>query len=134
MESTREQWLVKLRVAVSGNNHIFAFGEVFETSPTFWNSFNVRYATFSHFVTLVPHGRLSQKHLPRLLTVVHKCLLSVQRSCNALEAYYGGREVQRLTSIIRHPSSVICHLSSVISFLVGAVMGVACLLASTHVF
>ena len=54
---------------------------------------------------------------------------------------YGGREVQRLTSVIRHPSSVICHPSSVIrhpssviSFLVGAVMGVACLLASAHVF
>ena len=38
------------------------------------------------------------------------------------------------TSDIRHLSSVIRHLSSVISFLVGAVMGVACLLASAHVF
>ena len=55
--------------------------------------------------------------------------------------------MQRLTSVIRHPSSVIrhlsaviCHpsslsrhLSSVISFLVGAVMGVACLLALARV-
>ena len=58
--------------------------------------------------------------------------------------FYGGREVQRLTSVIcypssvirhlssvirhptsviRHPTSVIRHPSSVISFLVGAVMG-----------
>ena len=68
--------------------------------------------------------------------------------CNRKGHFYGGREVQRLTSVIRHPSSVIrhpssvichpssviCHPSSVISFLVGAVMGVACLLASVHVF
>ena len=54
--------------------------------------------------------------------------------CATERIWYGGREVQRLTSVIRHPSSVIRHLSSVISFLVGAVMGVACLLASAHVF
>ena len=38
------------------------------------------------------------------------------------------------TSDICHPSSVIRHLSFVISFLVGAVMGVACLLASLMYF
>ena len=37
------------------------------------------------------------------------------------------------TSDIRHLSSVIHHPTFVISFLVGAVMDVACLLASTHV-
>ena len=42
--STREQRLAKQRVAVSRNDHILAFGEVFETSLTFWNSFNVRFA------------------------------------------------------------------------------------------
>ena len=45
--------------------------EVFETSLTFWNSFNI------HFVILltlvVAHGRPSQKHLLRLLKVMHMC-------------------------------------------------------------
>ena len=45
--STREQRLAKQRVAVSRNDHILAFGEVFETTLTFWdslNSFSVRFA------------------------------------------------------------------------------------------
>ena len=42
--STREQQLAKQRVAVSRNDHILAFGEVFETSLTFWNSFNIHFA------------------------------------------------------------------------------------------
>ena len=45
--STREQQLAKQRVAVSRNDYILAFGEVFETSLTFWdsiNSFSVRFA------------------------------------------------------------------------------------------
>ena len=45
--STREQQLVKQRVAVSRNDYILTFGEVFETSLTFWdsmNSFSVRFA------------------------------------------------------------------------------------------
>ena len=64
--------------------------------------------------------------------------------------YYGGQEVQRLSSVIRHPSSVIrhpssvichpssviCHPSSDICHLIFSrcVMGVVCLLASAHVF
>ena len=43
----REQRLVKPRVAVLRNDHILAFGEVLETSLTFWdsmNSFSVRFA------------------------------------------------------------------------------------------
>ena len=32
--STREQWLVKQRMAVLRNNHILTFGKVFETSLT----------------------------------------------------------------------------------------------------
>ena len=54
-------------------------------------------------------------------------VLRVQNLVGGVTWNYGGREVQRLTSVI-------CHPSSVISFLVGAVMGVACLLASAHVF
>ena len=42
--STREQQLAKQRMAVTRNGHIFAFGEVFETSLTSWNSFNVHFA------------------------------------------------------------------------------------------
>ena len=37
---TREQQLAKQGVAVSRNNHILAFGEVFETSLTFSDSIN----------------------------------------------------------------------------------------------
>ena len=40
----REQRLAKKRMAVSGNDHIRAFGEMFETSLTSWNSINVRFA------------------------------------------------------------------------------------------
>ena len=39
--NTREQQLVKQRVAVSRNNHILVFCEVFKTSLTFQNSFNI---------------------------------------------------------------------------------------------
>ena len=42
--STREQWLVKQRMAVSRSDHILTFGEVFKTSLTSWNSFNVHFA------------------------------------------------------------------------------------------
>ena len=67
--SMREQWLANQRVAVSRNDDILALGEVFETSLTFWNSFN-----FVILLTLVvAHGRSSQKHLPRLLKVMHMC-------------------------------------------------------------
>ena len=38
--STREQRLAKQRVAVSRNDHILAFSEVFETSLTFCDSVN----------------------------------------------------------------------------------------------
>ena len=72
--STREQQLVKQRMAISKNHHIFAFGEVFETSLT---SFNI---SFAILLTLVTHGRPSQKHRPCLQTVMHTCCLSVQRS------------------------------------------------------
>ena len=40
----REQWLVMQRMAVSKNDHILSFGEVFKTSLTSWNPFNVRFA------------------------------------------------------------------------------------------
>ena len=39
--SMREQQLAKQIMAVSRNNHIIMFGEVFETSLMSWNSFNV---------------------------------------------------------------------------------------------
>ena len=45
--SMREQRLAKQRVTVSRNDPILTFGEVFETSLTFWdsmNSFSVRFA------------------------------------------------------------------------------------------
>ena len=42
--SMREQWLANQRVAVSRNDDILALGEVFETSLTFWNSFNIHFA------------------------------------------------------------------------------------------
>ena len=72
--STREQWLAKQRMAVSRNNHILAFGEVFETLLTFWKAL----PSFLHFGTLVvAHGWL---HSPRLLTVMHTCRLLVQKS------------------------------------------------------
>ena len=58
--STRHQRLGKQRIAVS-------FGEVFETLLISWNS-------------LPSLGRLSPKYVPRLLTVMHTCRLSVQRS------------------------------------------------------
>ena len=44
--STREQRLVKQRMAVLRNNHILTFGKVFETSLTSWNALPF----FSHFV------------------------------------------------------------------------------------
>ena len=49
--STREQQLAQQRVAVSRNDHILAFGEVFETLLTFWdsmNSFSVCFAILCH--------------------------------------------------------------------------------------
>ena len=44
--------------------------------------------------------------------------------------------IRHPSSVIRHPSSVICHrhLSSVTVICHSSVMGVACLLASAHVF
>jgi len=47
--STREQWLVKQRMAVLRNNHILTFGKVFKTSLTSWNALSF----FSYFVA---HG------------------------------------------------------------------------------
>ena len=41
----KEQRLANQRVAISRNDHILTFGEVFETSLTFWNSFSVRFAS-----------------------------------------------------------------------------------------
>ena len=42
--STREQRLEKQRVAVSRNDHILVFSEVFKPSLTFWKSFSARFA------------------------------------------------------------------------------------------
>ena len=42
--SMREQWPAKQKMAVSRNDHILMFGEVFKTSLTSWNSFNVWFA------------------------------------------------------------------------------------------
>ena len=44
--SRREQRLAKQRMAVSINDHILAFGEVFEPRSLPSNSFNVRFAVF----------------------------------------------------------------------------------------
>ena len=43
-EYERAAAIGKQRVAISRNDHILVFGEVFETSLTFWNSFNIRFA------------------------------------------------------------------------------------------
>ena len=43
--SMREQQLAKQRMTISKNDHILAFGEVFETSLTSWNSFIICFAT-----------------------------------------------------------------------------------------
>ena len=66
--STREQWLEKQRMVISRNNRILVFGEVFKTSLTSWNSFNIRFAIL---LTLCCTWRPSQKHVPRLLTNAH---------------------------------------------------------------
>ena len=58
---TEEQRQAKQRMAVLGNDHIFAFGEVFETSLTFSISFSI------HFAIHV------QKHVLHLLTVMDTC-------------------------------------------------------------
>ena len=52
--STREQQLVKQRMAISRNHHIFAFGEVFETSLT---SFNISFAILLTIITIVPKAQ-----------------------------------------------------------------------------
>ena len=39
------------------------------------------------FLTFFAHSQLSQKHVPRLLTEMHTCHLSVQRSLRCREAY-----------------------------------------------
>ena len=86
--SAREQRIAKQRVAVSRNDHILAFGEVFETSLTFWdsmNSFSIRFAillTLCHTYCCT-WPTITKAHLPRLLTVMHTCRLSVQRSWDA---------------------------------------------------
>ena len=67
-----EQRLVKQRVAISRNDHILAFGEVFETSLTFWDSINSLSIHFAILLTLVTLGQPSQKHLLRLLTDAHE--------------------------------------------------------------
>ena len=56
--SMREQWLVMQRMAVSKNDHILSFGEVFKTSLTSWNPFNVRFA-----ITLLHMADCPQKYV-----------------------------------------------------------------------
>ena len=65
----------KARKIALRNDHIITFGEVFEKSLTSWKSFNIHFATLLALLTLcIAHGRPSQKHMPRLLTVMQRCL------------------------------------------------------------
>ena len=50
--STREQRLAKQRVTILRNDHILAFGEVFETSLTFCDSVNSFSVCFAILLTL----------------------------------------------------------------------------------
>ena len=54
--SAREQQLAKQRVAVSRNDHILTFGEVFETLLTFWDSMNSFSVHFAIVTLIVAHG------------------------------------------------------------------------------
>ena len=113
----REQQLAKQRVAVSRNDYILTFGEVFETSLTFWdsmNSFSVRFAilhtlchtyccTWPTVTKALPMPTNSNAHVSPVGSKVMRCVRGIQyksnkslRSVLELRSFYGAnRSVPR---------------------------------------
>ena len=75
--SMREHRLAKQRMGHLENDHILAFGEVFETSLTSWNSFNVCFAILHTVCCTWP---AAQKHMH-----TYMCHLLVQRSLRCVQ-------------------------------------------------
>ena len=115
--SMREQQLAKQRVAISRNDYILTFGEVFETSLTFWdsmNSFSVRFAilltlchtyccTWPTVTKALPMPTNSNAHVSPVGSKVMRCVRGIQyksnkslRSVLELRSFYGAnRSVPR---------------------------------------
>ena len=53
-EYKTEEQLAKQRMVVLGNDHILAFGKVFETSLTFLNSFSIHFAIHLKSIHAMP--------------------------------------------------------------------------------
>jgi len=91
----------------------FVFSEVLKT----WKSFNIRFAV----IHTLCHDWQSQKHVPSLLTAMHTCWLSVQRSFKCMwgihcKYIHVVKCIEVVLSKAVHQHGYHCFLSSSVTF------------------